>query len=1433
MTDGILNGATGPPSESGETQDTNFIVDIPLTALRNHSSAPRQTEETESSASHLMLEPTQRPEWWAKQEMHVHRWFFADREAGSSSVIQHLQLVYENQGPVIINVVSSVNTLFIEWQIPLDNLLPGSFELVLGISSQDLDLDVVDSITFDYVYGTNHTPSHPSEVIPNTTLCNFFAASTTEDNILRWKMYEQIKVESEAQGTIRISMTIETWKGVSSDLGAIGLHFMELHRTSKEVFGNDPSYRKHFPFTWFIDVNVAADNPSNGATKEIISYHFSGDDTYVVLLTRSTAGQHLGVYSIDQNRPSSPPVATWVLSPFTTTVFDISVSWNASQIVALDLNDHNFSAIYVRPHSKYEVEDFTTTPTGLSEEHYIAGELHRDLRHYGGTGTFYISGSLGRILKNERFITFDGMTLVRYSVCERWEEVGRMTIGGPKDSIDLYPYWKEYMRGDYLVLLNRERAYVSIWNLRKKCSVTAMDIPTTTSDNPYIAAYLSEYGGLFVMATRRRVDVYLTDTWTRLGSWTPPTAEQNDITNVYCLGESGYITVDTSSGSRHTIHSEGYIVDINTMITVNHIHTRNLHPHSLFTLDSADRSTPIFLYQTQTILGAIRYTDRVVRSLSKAATLCSDECTSTQFAQPPSPPVFQAEVVEGTVGPWDRQKTLRFISITTRTAADVLGEGMLVPLPKGSELLSLRWILIGEHYFLIMAMSALVLVWRIPATLDGDYELLLGKGCTVDANWSVCQHQQFHQYDRSTNIVTKKNLLDPRIYDLGTFLDGVAQLSRIFKDADDKSKQAITRYIKRHINHNLDPKDNSATVLMHLCSSWTPESHENILSFIHALFGSPAFRWIPTAGMNRETNPISILLGHLDTSVVVVDIVEIMTGYCVHQAKADSDIRFLVPVFLSLRVAVKSKYITSGLLSKAMRTFAYFPARDYRFAMDHHAFALRIFKSRGRKKMLHERKHPTLYLTSKNVHKTNNERLTPHLYVASFDMLWVIEEIPFPKQKPLAILLRILLLVTLTRRKRYVCHPFSLQDLDNPALAALIRFKWTQFGYVYWIYRIVFYSYIAWFYVILILSNLLSDKENEPVENIYNINVILSWLFAVGSARDLVVLTCLKMKPRDFVYKIVEILVAFVPSIALMAIALSFDLDVYYFVTALSILILLLQLFRVMKTVGSFLSVLWRALRSVKILLAVFAYIICAYGVVFYYLQYLACEDDKCPKIPDDDSAAFVSITMTYFMTGGMYGLVDDKIKTGNWILHVIMVTFLFIVTIMLNILFGMVNHAFGNHDRTSELEWMEDRMVFVMRAENLFRWIPYIRNNSSWFPEKIYYTATPQEVRDYRLESQRLAKNAAVAALPLEDDTQDKTIVLNEPAEHATTTEQRAPEKRQVWIDQLREDMRTEFKEELREQLEAQKKQLDDQMEKLQAQLSEIMAVLKAGSAK
>jgi hypothetical protein len=131
-------------------------------------------------------------------------------------------------------------------------------------------------------------------------------------------------------------------------------------------------------------------------------------------------------------------------------------------------------------------------------------------------------------------------------------------------------------------------------------------------------------------------------------------------------------------------------------------------------------------------------------------------------------------------------------------------------------------------------------------------------------------------------------------------------------------------------------------------------------------------------------------------------------------------------------------------------------------------------------------------------------------------------------------------------------------------------------------------------------------------------------------------------------------------------------------------------------------------------------------------------------------------------------------------------------------------------------------------------------RDITSWFPETIYYTATFREVRDYRLESQRLAKEAAAAALlpPLEANLKSNgTVVMSKPITNAVTTEQQTlqQQQQQPWVDRLKEDMMAEFK----KQLEAQKKQSNEQIQQLQVQLSdqmqaqlkEIMAALRTGS--
>ncbi|KAG0249662.1 hypothetical protein BGZ95_007461, partial [Linnemannia exigua] len=371
-----------------------------------------------------------------------------------------------DQEHAIIQANYDQETQRFEWDIPVEGIPQGSYELVLGISSLNLCLKAVDSITFDIFYGANQSSDRPSEVISNSSLRDLFDAPTTtaSDNaatapndddsttatrvpndsttlvielsttaadadhsttvsdecsatdpdgeelaatlnaddsasivvgdtsnnhttvdtksFLRWKLHESIAVTASSDngssnGPIKVIMTVETWKGVSSAPGAFVLHVLELHQDSSTLYEEDPSFRKHLPFTWFIDINGDTDSP-----KEIASYCFSGDGSYVAVLVHSSAGQGLELYRIDQNRSCSLPVASWTLSSYKTTEYDISVSWDGSQIVVLNLTDRAQSAIYIRQKYRSEMQTRTTATTDPLQELYVEGVLHPKIRKY-------------------------------------------------------------------------------------------------------------------------------------------------------------------------------------------------------------------------------------------------------------------------------------------------------------------------------------------------------------------------------------------------------------------------------------------------------------------------------------------------------------------------------------------------------------------------------------------------------------------------------------------------------------------------------------------------------------------------------------------------------------------------------------------------------------------------------------------------------------------------------------------------------------------------------------------------------------------------------------------------------------------------------------------------------------------------------------------
>ncbi|KAF9097436.1 hypothetical protein BGX23_008858 [Mortierella sp. AD031] len=373
-------------------------------------------------------------------------------------------------------VMFDIKTQRIKWEIPEEDIPEGSYELVLGVSSESVDISAVDSISFDIVYGNKTDRSRPSGVIPHSTLKDFFSINIVKDSNGESTDSDPVLDESGNQSTDNSS----TWNDNTANPGAFDLHFMELHQDSSKVYRNDSTYKENYPFTWSTDVcNLSPDDIS----KKIVSYHFSDDGAYAALLTHLTEGQQLELYRIEHGRQDSPLVSTWKLSSSIKTVFDISVSWDGSQVAVLDLtpsamdeeqrNKYRPLSMILNCHRRQNSTRTSTNATsGSSQEQFTRGELYPRIKDYHGRGTFFASVSQNQGLEDELIVTFDGITLTMYRVFGIWSFYSELAIGvprsGSKESIANYSHWKEHLRGSCLVLPNDDRGYLHMVFLEKR-----------------------------------------------------------------------------------------------------------------------------------------------------------------------------------------------------------------------------------------------------------------------------------------------------------------------------------------------------------------------------------------------------------------------------------------------------------------------------------------------------------------------------------------------------------------------------------------------------------------------------------------------------------------------------------------------------------------------------------------------------------------------------------------------------------------------------------------------------------------------------------------------------------------------------------------------------------------------------------------------------
>ncbi|KAG0268448.1 hypothetical protein BGZ95_002455 [Linnemannia exigua] len=87
-----------------------------------------------------------------------------------------------------------------------------------------------------------------------------------------------------------------------------------------------------------------------------------------------------------------------------------------------------------------------------------------------------------------------------------------------------------------------------------------------------------------------------------------------------------------------------------------------------------------------------------------------------------------------------------------------------------------------------------------------------------------------------------------------------------------------------------------------------------------------------------------------------------------------------------------------------------------------------------------------------------------------------------------------------------------------------------------------------------------------------------------------------------------------------------------------------------------------------------------------------------------------------------------------NWAFHTMMIMYLFFtVILMLNVLIALINTGYDENDTTWELDWLQNRLLYIESAENLSHSIPGLREKYDIFPQEIYYCLSEAKIQEYK----------------------------------------------------------------------------------------------------
>ncbi|OAQ28224.1 hypothetical protein K457DRAFT_156392 [Linnemannia elongata AG-77] len=303
--------------------------------------------------------------------------------------------------------------------------------------------------------------------------------------------------------------------------------------------------------------------------------------------------------------------------------------------------------------------------------------------------------------------------------------------------------------------------------------------------------------------------------------------------------------------------------------------------------------------------------------------------------------------------------------------------------------------------------------------------------------------------------------------------------------------------------------------------------------------------WIPQTNMKISDNPLVKFFQASNHLPELTRIITVVMEYYLQQARIHKDPCFVQLVTQALSFIMRAEGSNHVAVSRilhevSMRTLreaAFIPVRDHLFVFKHHVLARSLSSyfpdvfCDNEEKVMHlvvkeekERKASTqesVDQETSDLEKTDSEgrvrgdiheaarkdldciessRFKYDVFVAPMDLLWgpykndgIIDD-PYEKESHCSSRLAIfhsyrraffplLWLKLMPNAKPFIkCHDWDHQTFDNPAIAALVEYKWNSFGFYYWL--LVFCCKASLYLMILTVVFIQTD----------NLQVDLTWL---------------------------------------------------------------------------------------------------------------------------------------------------------------------------------------------------------------------------------------------------------------------------------------------------------------------------------------------------